>query len=282
MATPNPDPELPEKDFIHEGYSKNPFPLWLWLFLLTTLVALLWGVGNWYSGKINLLLNASPFLQVTNRDMSLFLWQNPEFMRVNVKEKNAYLPAFNYVDKVTVDVADADHYVVAPPELLFRYHTWNRLVSKEFTERPIPLKQFLDFLSYAQEWHPMYWQGAPIAYMRMVEGLSKSDVQDLSTLSQQEMPMQVRMAFQGWQNYFNEGDAINTLEVSQKQMRQFLEGHPHYARNYWRNIVADTSPNYIMNISGDGIIPKGDITSFLRVAVFNYLKAQKVEASTGR
>lgn len=277
MTTP---PELPEKDFINEGYSKNPFPLWLWLFLLTTFIALVWGLGNWYTGKINFLTRASPFLQVTNRELSLFLWQNPEFMRVNVKEKAGYLPAFHNAEKVSVDPVDADHYVVAPPEVLFRYHTWKRLVSSEFTERPIPLQQFREFLEYDQEWHPMYWPESTKEYSQMVEGLPTSTVEDLSKLSQKELPLPVRMAFQGWLNFFKEGDAINALQVTEKQMHQFLDGHSNYARNFWRNIVEDTSPNYLISMGkrgtqSDAVIPKTEISSFLRVAVYNYLKAQK-------
>lgn len=282
MATPGPG--LTEKDFINEGYSKNPFPLWLWLFLLTTLVALLWGIGNWYSDKINLLYRESPFLQVTNREISLFLWQNPEFMRVNVKEKNAYLPAFKYTDKITVDVAFADQYAAAPPELLFRYHTWDRLVRKEFTGRPIPRKEFIDFLDYAEEWKPRFWPAAPQEYIRLVEGINKNPTEDLSTLSDKELPMPVRMAFQGWQNYFKDGDAINKLEVTQKQMQQFLAGHPHYARNYWINIVEDKIPNYLKSTMGsqdakDGPVAPDEFSSFLRVAVYNFLKAENPKST---
>lgn len=275
MATP--DPNLSEKDFIHEGYSLNPFPFWLWLFLLAALIAILSGIDNWYGGKISMLMKSSPFLQVTNRDMSLFLWQNPEFMRVNVKEKNGYLPAFQYVDKVTVNVADADQYTVAPPELLFRYHTWHRLVSNEFSPTPIPVKEFKDFLEYAQEWHPMYWANAPQGYVQLVKELASRKDEDLSKVSTNELPMPVRMAFQGWMNYFKQGDAINQVTVTQNQMQGFLESHPHYARNYWRNIVEETSPNYLISLSkanaGDNVIPKTEITSFTRVAVFNYLKS---------
>lgn len=73
MTMPNTDPELSEKDFINNnGFKKNPFPAWLWLFLITTVIALLWGVGNWYTNKINILFRQSPFLQVTNRSLSLF------------------------------------------------------------------------------------------------------------------------------------------------------------------------------------------------------------------
>lgn len=280
MTMPN-GPELSEKNFIsEEGYNKNPFPLWLWLFLITTIVALLWGVSNWYTDKINILFGQSPFLQVTNRDISLFLWQNPEYMRINAKEKGNYLPAFKYLDKVTIDLAYADQYAVAPPELLFRYHTWNRLISKEFTERPIPVKDFRNFLSYAEEWQPAYWPGATKEYISLVDSLPTTQVKDLATLSYDEMPLAVRMAFQGWENYFIDGEAINQVEISQKQLQEFLTTHPHYARNYWVNIVQDSVPNYLKSISSetqasDAIVPSKELSSFLKVAVYNYLKSLK-------
>jgi len=280
MGSPQFEPKLSEKDFIHEGYSKNPWPLWLWLFLITTAVALLWGASNWYAGKINLIVQKSPFLQVTNRDLSLFLWQNPEFMRVNAKEKANYLPAFQYHDKITMDVASADQYAVAPPEVFFRYHTWNRLISKEFSQRAIPLKDFRDFLSYAQEWLPIYWPEAPKGYVKLVESLPTSKIKDLSALSQEELPLAVRIAFQGWQNYFKEGEAIDKVEVTQKQMQEFLSSHPYYARNYWQNIVHDSVPNYLKSApsetkAGDSMIPSNELAPFLKVAVYNYLQSTK-------
>jgi hypothetical protein len=279
-----PEPELQEKNFINEGYSKNPFPLWLWFFLLTVVIALLWGLGNWYTNKVNLLFRESPFLQVTNRDMSLFLWQNPEFMRINAKEKGSYLPAFQYLDKVTVDVAYADQYVTAPPDLIFRYHTWNRLLRGEFTERVIPTEEFRQFISYAEEWKPQYWPGAPAEYVHFIEGLPTIKVKDLSILSRKELPIEVRMAFQGWLNYFKDGEAINTMKISQGEMHRFLSAHPHYARNFWRNIVEKTTPNYLKGAGefasgGDAMVPSDQIDSFLRVAVFNFLAAQKEEAT---
>ena len=279
MTTP-PRKELSEKDFINEGYSKNPFPLWVWFFLLTTFLALIWGGSSWYNNKMSLLMRSSPFLQVTNREISLFLWQNPEFMRINAKEKNAYLPGFRYLDKVTPDTSQVDQYVVAPPELLFRYHTWKRLISKEFTQRQIPKKDFKNFLSYAEEWQPRFWAAAPKEYVSMVENLPSSKADDLSTLSLQALPMEVRMAFQGWQNYFIDGEAINNLQPTYAQMREFLTTHPHYARNYWRNIVEDHKPNYLKSLSVaqrdvDALVPVDEMDSFLKVAVYNFLLAQK-------
>ncbi len=280
MATPNNGPELSEKDFINEGYSKNPFPLWLWLFLLTIGMALLWGVGNWYTDKINIVFKESPFLQVTNRDLSLFLWQNPEYMRINTKEKSNYLPAFQYLDKVTIDLAYADQYAVAPPDLLFRYHAWNRLIKNEFTDRPILLNDFRDFIGYAEEWQPAYWPGAPKEYISLIEGLPSSQVQDLSSLPRTELPLSVRIAFQGWENYFKAGEAINQIEVTQKELQEFLSSHPHYARNYWQNIVQDNVPNYLKSaetgtqLSRD-VVPANEFSSFLKAALYNYLQGSK-------
>lgn len=277
MATPG--PELSEKNFINESYSKNPFPFWLWLFLVAALTIVFWGGATWYNEKLGSVLKVSPFLQVTNRELSLFLWENPEFMRINAKQKSGYLPAFKYLDKVTIDLAQVDEYAAAPPELLFRYHTWNRLVSKEFTPRPIPKKDFQDFLSYAEEWQPQYWPGAPKGYTAMVAGLPSSSIDDLSTLSQEALPMAVRMAFQGWQNYFKDGEAINTFKPTYVQVRQFLSGHPHYARNYWRNIVEEHTPSYLKGIKAgkdESIVPNEELSSFLKVSLYNYLAAQKM------
>lgn len=280
-----PKPRLSEKDFIHEGYRKNPLPLWLWLFLLTAFTAIIWGSSNWYGGRLNLLLQNSPFLQVTNRDISLFLWQNPEYMRNHSKEKNAYLPGFQYIDKITLDIAQSDHYAIAPPELFFRYHTWKRLVSDEFTERPILKKQFVKFLAYAEEWQPRYWTGATKAYTQLVDSLQTlSDDKDLSTLSKEQLPMQVRMAFQGFENFFIDKEAINEIKPTYEEMQAFLASHPNYNRNFWRNVVEDQMPNYLKSFSATKkedekdearTIPSDELTPFLRVAFYNYSKAKK-------
>lgn len=66
-------------------------------------------------------------------------------MRVNSKTKSGYLPGFQYIDKLSIEPNMADLYAVAPPELLFLYHTWNRLLSPEFITRPIQLSEFKEF-----------------------------------------------------------------------------------------------------------------------------------------
>lgn len=228
---------------------------------------------GWYQSKFNTILESSPFLQVTNREMSLFLWQNPEFMRANAKLKANYLPAFRYLDKVTIEPSLADDYVSAPPELVFRYHTWKRLIFEDFVQRPMLKKEFSDFLSYAEEWQPYNWGGASSEYALMVDKLPHmDDGLDLSQLSLREVPLEVRMAFLGWKNYFLEGEAIDGILPTYGRLRAFLDEHPHFARNYWINIIEGGIPNYLKSIAegdDDAIVPAEELSPFLKVAFYN-------------
>lgn len=273
-----PRKELQEKDFIQDSLQKNPFPFWIWLFILTALVAIFWGSSDWYSNFINKEIAQSPFLQVTNRQFSVFLWQFPEYMRINASSKRGYLTGFEYEEKVSIVPGEADNFVVAPPDLIFLYHTWHRQISTEFTKRPIPSNEFKEFLTYSEEWQPNKWPTAPVSYAALVQTLAKStEVQDLNELPEAELPMDVREAFQGWKNYTKEGVEINSINPSYEELDQFLKAHPHYARNYWRNILIKNYPKYLISAgkTEKGIIPKDEIAPFLRVAIFNFLQAQK-------
>ena len=274
-----PPPELSEKDFISEGYQKNPYPLWLWFFLLILFLAVSWGASAWYYARLGNILGASPFMQVTNRELSLYLWQNPEHMRIHAKEKSNYLPGFKYLENVTMDLAAADQYAEAPPEVIFLYHTWKRLISEEFTQRPIPKEEFVQFLRLVQEWTPRYWPAAPAQYSALVSRLPEMEEQDLSKLSLEELPLEVRMAFQGWKNFFKEGDAIERVRPTIQAMQEFLKHSPHYARNYWRNIVEDSVPNYLKSLAhsenSNTPLPADELSPFLKVAFYNYEMAKK-------
>lgn len=280
MTTPTPSPGLSEKDFIQEGFKKDPFPFWVWFFLLTAFVSLLWGGASIYYSKLNQLISRSPFLQVTNRELSLFLWQNSEFMRVNVSEKNNYLPGFHYLNKVTLELPNADVYVVAPPELLFRYHTWHRLISNEFSPRAIPKGEFQEFLNEVEEWQPQHWPHATKPYKEMIAQLPESKWTNLEILSKDALPQEVRLAFQGWKNYFKEGEAINHLKATFEEVSQFIQKNPHYARNFWRNIVSQTTPDYLKTFTFDQFEPqakisKNELAPFLKVALYNFIMAKK-------
>ncbi len=278
-----PQKELDEKDFIREPSPKSPFPMWLWFAILTALLALLWGGSSWFSSIWQQKIAESPFLQVTNRQFSVFLWQFPEYMRVNSKAKSSYLPGFQYEDKVSVYPALADQFIAAPPDLIFLYHVWHRLVGEEYSPRKISPDEFKEFLEYAEEWQPKYWHDAPKSYVELLKNLSgdakKTD--DLDVLP--TLPLQVKQAFQGWKNYFKEGLEINKLRPTYEQVESFLELHPHYARNYWRNILYESTPGYLSSFykrSADSKseVPSEQIAPFLRVALFNFLKSKR-EAS---
>lgn len=264
-------PQLSEKDFFNESYRQDPFPFWFWMAITTAFVLLLFAGYAWYAKLLTGEYRHNPFLQVSNREMSLFLWQDPSFMRANAPAKSAYMPGFQYVEKISLELPFADDYVMAPPEVIFRYHAWHRLVGEEFPQRPIPLNEFKEFLEYAEEWQPQNWPRAPKGYLLIIEHLNRQ--QNLAAA----LPLQVRQAFQGWKNFFKEGEAINALQPTVQQVRSFLSRYPQYSRNDWRNIVGF---NYLASLSElgldfDTIIPVNELSSFLRVALYNDLKASQ-------
>lgn len=276
-----PPPELPEKDFIQDNQSKNNLPYWLWGILFTLLVALIWGTGSWYTQKMTREVEANPFLQVTNREMSIFLWQFPEHMRVNVSSGRAgYLPGFQYLEKLSLEPNMADLTVVAPPELLFLYHTWHRLLSPEFILRPIPLSEFKEFLLYAVEWQPKNWPNAPADYTSFADALLTNTKPE--GLVEITLPKDVMQAFQGWKNFFKEGEAINKTAPTYEQMSDFLKVAPNYARNFWRNIIAEHYPNYLKTLTSGKYdaaakIPDNELSPFLKFAFYNYQQSLKKE-----
>jgi hypothetical protein len=269
-------PPLEEKDFIHEEYSKNPWPFWGWLAVVISISLLFSGASFLYFSVLSNQYEENPFLQVTNRQISLFLWQNPQHMRVHVKNKSSYLPAFQYAEKIGLDPAYADDFVIAPPELLFLYHTWQRLLGDTYFPRKIPENEFRTFLVAAPEWDPRFWKQAPKGYVKMINDITTDENPDLNLLNLSILPLEVRQAFVGWKNYYFEGDQINSLQPTYKQISEFLKANPHYGRNYWCNIVGH---DYLKSLgnegssedlkASEGLVPISELSSFLRVAFFN-------------
>jgi hypothetical protein len=276
-----PTGELPDRKLAGEAIKKNPYPAWFWLFVIGVLVMLAWGISSWYTTSMAEKRSHSPFLKVTNRQFSLFLWENPEFMRINASNKSGYLPGFQYLKKVSLEPELAEEQVVAPPEVIFRYHTWNRLLQPEFIARAIPNEEFMEFLNYASEWHPKNWPQATEDYFAFIRSLpTMGATEDLSRLPLTSLPLEVREAFLGWKNYIKEGEAINNVKVTYAELRDFLLAHPNYARNYWRNIVAKKEPNYLKalslgNVSPEAEVPADQLSAFLKVALYNAQQAAK-------
>lgn len=272
--------ELEEKDFIQEPKNGGPLPLMMMALILGFVVAIFWGVSSYYFQTLENQLEENPFLQVTNRQMSVFLWQFPENMPQHVKEKTGYLPGFEYRERIGLKMESVDDYVQAPPELLFLYHTWDRLLSKEFISRSITREEFVQFLLAQPEWKPENWIDAPKGYRSVVEGLRFSKVDEMETLPLEDFPLIVRQAFQGWKNYRFEGDYINLLNIRYQDLKEFLVKYPHYSRNYWRNVVGNRYPAYLMSytfgeFSLESEVPRDEIAPFLRVAIYNYFQKRK-------
>lgn len=265
--------EIPDNQLINDDLGKNPFPAWLWFALIVALSAIIWGGSSWLFEVREDLMKDNPFLQVTNRDFSLFLWQNPEYMRANVSSKTGYLPGFQASDHVSIEPGQAEQYVSAPPDVVFLYHVWNRLISKEFAWRPVPVNEFKDFLAYSKEWQPQNWLKAPPDYANLVANLPSEQGARIA----QRLPTEVQQAFIGWKNYFMEGAKINQTRPTYGGMTKFLNAFPRYARNYWRNIVSNGRPRYLESQSNinDEPIPEDEIAGFLKVAYFNFTQAEK-------
>jgi hypothetical protein len=262
---------LSEKNFIHEEYPKHPWRIWGWLAIVIVCSLLFAWPLLQYSSFIEKQYAHSPFLQVTNRQISVFLWQNSEHMRVHAKNKSNYLPAFDYLDRVGLNPEYAEDYVVAPPELLFLFHNWNHFLRTDLISRSIPTDEFKNFLIDVMEWQPKYWPAAPPAYISLISELEKGIKTDLMHESFDTLPIEVRQAFTGWKNYFFEGDAINTFLPSYGLLKEFLKDFPHYTRPYWRNIYG---LHYLKELEDnpDSIISKEYLSVPLRVALYNYSK----------
>lgn len=262
-----------EENFIQEEPGKAVLPLQIWILLSIIGFVCIWFSVNWFSFQIDKKINQNPFLQVTNRQMSLFLWQNPEKMRAHMKSRPGYLPDFQPPPKLTPKPNHADNYVSAPAEVLFLYHTWDRLISGYVFPKPIPLHEFLEFLMFDEEWSPSYWKEAPDEYRNLLKNLENEKLDDLQLLSETALPMVVRQAFWGWKNYIKEGSEINSTKPTAKKMLQFLNVYPNFRRSCWCNLF----PNYLASFSQgkvheDDFIPDEDLVPFLRAAYYNFLQ----------
>lgn len=245
--------ELHDSELICDSLRSNPWPAWIYLGVIATVAALLWGGAAQVFSKQHRLQSENPFLQVTNREFSLFLYQFPEYMRVNVSSKAGYLPGFQYSEKIGIEPGQADDYVSAPPEVLFLYHVWKSLVGDILIPREIRAGEFRHFLDYSPEWQSRV-----------------ADFDDIKGL-----PMDVQQAFIGWKNFFMEGELINKVSPTYSEMARFLERYPQYGRNYWQNILMRGKPDYLKSLflkqyDPDAIIPESEMAAFLKVAYYNF------------
>lgn len=268
------DSNLNEKDFIQEGYRKNPAPFWIWTSICIFITLLIYLFSNWVEEERVEIYGSTPFLRVTNREYSLFLWQNPEFMRQNMKSKRNYLEAWG--DNLTVDPAEAEAWVEAPHEGLFLYHTWKRLIGDNYYPRAIPLTEFKEFLKADPEWHPKYWKGSTNQYRDLITWIEEGyEYSNLNNLSVYELPIVVRQAFTGWKNFTKESEQINNLKPTYSDLRAFVSNYPHFKRPLWINLVKETRPDYLIPVQADSheIVPDSQMDGLLKMALYNTLNA---------
>lgn len=262
--------KLKEKDFIDESQGSLGVPIWLFAAIVLGIFGILWMIGNWASQSIGSREQDKPFLQVTNRQMSLFLWQNPEKMRINVRNKTGYLPGFFSVGKANPKPETIDEYVAAPPELLFEYHTWDRLLGAYLVPRTISEEEFREFLQASPEWNATYWPSAPAGYKQLLDRIAKGESVDISHVEEGVLPKQVLQAFFGWKNYYKEGDAINAMRPTVSEIQAFLAKYPHYERSYWRNLYPDYLKIFLNEtVDPHSPIPQEQLAPFLRAVYFN-------------
>lgn len=277
--TPSPPTNQPlsEKNFIRNSPTLTSLPFWVWLFLIAGIAAILFGSRGWYETFLQNERKNEPFLEVTNREFSLFLWQFPSFLKINAPKKLGYLTGF-LSSSENFSPATADEFVSAPPALLFLYHTWHRLLAPEWTGGPISPHEFEEFLQKQEEWQPDHWKQAPQEYHQLVTSKTYLNLEDLQTLPASTLPLVVRQAFQGWKNYFKEGSKINEWQPTVAEVLHFLDTHPSYNRNFWRNIDKVDGQeiaglNYLSLLlqkpqASTEIFPSDQLAPFLKVAMF--------------
>jgi len=273
------DKPLQEKDFIQENRIFSGFPVWLIIFILSLFIFSLTGTYNWYLGQMDKKKSTEPFLEVTNRQFSIFLWQFPNFLRINSASKTGYLPGFE-ANEEGLKLSSAEEDVIAPPDLIFLYQTWKRLLASEYIPRPISPDLFDEFLNQVEAWLPAAWEEAPGPYKKMIKSQAYQNLKDLQVLSEAELPLIVRQSFQGWKNYFKEGPQINALNPSANEVKIFLKKYPTFSRSYWRNISQTAKhqiagETYLIDLlstseNPHSFLPKDQLSSFLRVALYNY------------
>lgn len=265
--------ELEEKDFVQNG---GPKFLWIFLCLFILGLLLFWGIRLWQENLFEK-KEEFPFYQVTNRQFSIFLWQHPYLMRERVDFKVGYLPYFVEEHEMYVLPKFADVYVTAPSEILFRYHVWSRLIGDSLAPRPIPANEFLAFIHSDRQWLPEFWPEAPNGYAELVEGLGTWGAKDL----QDALPYDVRLAFQGWRNFFKEWEQIRSVHPTVGQMSDFLLQYPRYGRSYWRNILQEEIPDYLIHFkegaegNREDVLSESELSDFLRIAFFNFVVSHK-------
>jgi len=273
-------PELPDKDLTKSPKKKDPLIFAIFVAVFAVIVLLFWSGGYWLQTAVPSLVSSSPFYKVTNRQISTFIWQFPSLRRQYQSGTAGYLPGFDYTTRTGIAQGQADVQVQAPQKLLYSYHAWSRLVKSEQPKRFIPMLEFYEFLDFNPEWDPVNWKEAPDAYRQLVRRLQFRSINEDEWARQiNNIPKDVQVTFMGWKNATLEASFINEQKITVGQMSAFLEKYPHYARNYWKNLVAKEFPLYLLSVweekEAAAVLLPEEVTGFLKQAFWNEQQALK-------
>ena len=123
---------------------RSQLPIWASLLAFVALILLGYGVVHWVHVSRANTPYANPFLHVTNRDYSLFLWQNPEM--IGQGRERGYFSAFGAQGNESwLDPILADEMVVSPEYQLMRYHAWNIYARDYLPQRTRPTPRSLNW-----------------------------------------------------------------------------------------------------------------------------------------
>ena len=250
-----------ERDFIPRKWHEHPSFIWILLFVLVGVWALFGIFGKWESLITREKRKELPFFQVTKRNFSLFLFQNTELLRAKRFKRFGTMARITSLDEVNFIPPKADEFIVAPPDILFRYHVWDRLLGESLAPRPIPGAEFKLFLKDNPDWKPDNWPGATEDYRQVVKDLGNEN------LPLSKVPAEVQFAFQGWKNFFEEWALIQEVEPTKVEMEKFLGDHPRYGRSYWRNILSEEYPEYLKDLD---VLSAEEMPDFLKVGLYNF------------
>lgn len=238
-------------------------------------------LSQWYTQLQKIEKKHDPFLEVTNRDFSLFLNSFPSFIPFAKHDTQTEETVSNSLLQIDID----NTFVNAPEEVLFLYHTWHRLLFLYAPLRIIRPTEFREFLTTVPQWDAIGWPEAPIAYKELLQSQKYLNMKDLQELPFTTFPLTVRQAFQGWKNAFKEALEIDSWNPLFSDVLSFLLNFPNFARNEWRNIdqVAGlhvAGLDYLSSIlhkdfQPTDIVPSTQLSSFLKIALFNMHKAKE-------
>lgn len=247
-----------------EGSPKDPNFLWIWLAVAAAAVTLLWGLSAWWgksSSSSAAEKNGPQREVVTNRQFALFLGQFPEFTPKGNPQR-------------ILEASHAQESVSASDEQLFYYHTWQRQIGQDEPLRPIPATLLRQFLLAFPQWKQV---NDSSSYTQYLKQLLENQDSTTAIVDKAIIPFELQLAVQNWRNKTQEAEQIASAQYTHEQVAKFLQRYPHFARNYWQNVLKAQYPHYLLSFSPEApkapnsnVVAEEELAPFLRQALYNF------------